>query len=371
MMALEAHRLGMEPVVLSLNPMDPAAQVTPHWLKGEGTQLAAAVRLLENVDVATFESEFMDADLLTKASRQTRTPIFPRPALMKELQDRWTQKNLLEQSGLPTAEFIKVETAVDFETAVEKFGTQFVLKKRLGGYDGYGTFITRTTAEVARLRQSLAAQWPKGTASRARGDRRDSANVGFIAERRIDFKRELALMAGRDRQGNFFRLPLVESHQESARCDWVCGPCQHPRLAPLLKKIAQFLARNDYVGIMGFELFETQGQLLINEIAPRVHNSAHYSQLALSEDQFSLHVKAVTGGRCESPQILAPAFAMANLLGRSSRQITWAQDLRGQLHLYQKLENRPGRKMGHLNIVGKSLKKALDQALTERKKIKL
>ncbi|MGE3757303.1 MAG: ATP-grasp domain-containing protein, partial [Pseudobdellovibrionaceae bacterium] len=120
-----------------------------------------------------------------------------------------------------------------------------------------------------------------------------------------------------------------------------------------------------------FELFDTGSEILVNELAPRVHNSGHYSQNALSESQFTLHVKAVCGIECDSPTLLAPGFAMANLIGTSTQKANWKTDFTSHLHWYGKSENRPGRKMGHLNAIAVTGKKALAQVLKDRKKISL
>jgi 5-(carboxyamino)imidazole ribonucleotide synthase len=281
-------------------------------------------------------------------------PIFPSPNLMSLLQDRLSQKKLLIQYKIPTAEFIQVDTAEDLEQATQHFPKGFVLKKRRGGYDGYGTFIVKSADDLKNLRPVLSKE-----------------KSGFIAEAFVPFKKELAVMLVRDQKNHCFSLPLVESKQTQAKCDWVQGPVKHAKAKSLITRLQKMLKQENYVGVIGFELFDTGSNLLINELAPRVHNSGHYSLDALSEDQFSLHIKAVCGFSCVPPKVLSPGFAMANLIGSKNSPADWENDLTSKIHWYGKLENRPGRKMGHLNAVGATPKKALAQVLKDRKKFSL
>lgn len=350
MLALQAHRMGIEPWVLCEKNTDPAAQVTRFWIEGSPHNPTDLSNFCSQVSFVTFESEFLDADVLASLNEQ----IFPSPLLMGILQDRWSQKELLQKYKIPTAEYVVVENAEDLQQAWTHFPKGFVLKKRRGGYDGYGTYMVRTAKDLGPLLELL----PKETS-------------GFIAEAFIPFKRELAIILGRDQNKHSFTLPLVETKQTNAKCDWVQGPIKHTKASALIVRLQKMLQKENYVGVIGFELFDTGKEILVNELAPRVHNSAHYSLDALSEDQFSLHVKAVCGISCESPKLLAPGFAMANLLGTKNSPADWKSDFTAKLHWYGKTENRPGRKMGHLTTTGATAKKALTQALKDRKKFSL
>lgn len=353
MLALRAHSLGIQPFVYGGKSTDPAAQVTSRHYEGDLKDAKRLQEFLERVDIATFESEFMDGALLAELSRKTRTPIYPDPLQMEKLQDRWTQKQLLQEHKLPTSPFFAVSTLEETHAAWAQLKTsQVVLKKRKFGYDGYGTFILKSEAD---LKESLFRE-----------------NLqGFIAESFVPFKRELAVSAVRNPQGEVVFLPLVESFQKDSRCFWVKGPVRHKDLKALKRKIKRFLNELEYVGIMAFELFETSTGLLINEIAPRVHNSAHYSLDALSEDQFQLHLEAVIGRKLKEPTTLTRGFAMVNLLGSSSHAPKWSDISEGQIHWYGKLDNRPGRKMGHLNCRAENPTKALKTALKTLKEIQL
>ncbi len=355
MLALKAHELGITTAILSEHPGDPAAQVTNLWQQGRTDSPTDLKRFLSSVDLATFESEFLDAKLLAKLSRESKVGLYPRPQHMLRLQDRLTQKRLFLKHGLPTARFFPVNRFAQAEQALQNFPKGMVLKKRRFGYDGNGTFIIRTRPELENVRSEIQTNaW------------------GFIAEELIPFERELAIMVARSRLGEAVALPYVETFQEDARCLWVRGPLKTSTgLAQLQKKLLTFLAKTGYVGTMGIELFDSGGEVLLNEIAPRVHNSGHYTLNALSEDQFTIHLKAVLGLAFSQVKILDGGFAMYNLIGSRTGEAKWQLPAGVALHWYGKSENRPGRKMGHLNATAATPEKALQKLQLARLKFKL
>ena len=354
MLALQAHAMGLVPYVYGGSSDDPAAQVTAFYTPGDLKDPKKLEEFLRKVDIATFESEFMDGALLKALSEKTQTPIYPKPEVMERLQDRLSQKTLLEKNKLPSSPFLKVSTLPELEAAQKKFAkTGFVLKKRKFGYDGYGTFLVRNTKELENVKTLL-----------------EKTPEGFIAEAFVKFKRELAISAVRNKKGEVAFLPLVESFQKDSRCFWVKGPVTHPKLNALKTKIKKFLNSIDYVGIIAFELFDAKS-LLINEIAPRVHNSAHYSLDGLNKDQFELHLEAILNRKLKDPTPINKAFAMVNLLGSHNNPPQWTELSQGRMHWYGKKENRPGRKMGHINFISTSPAKALETALKTLKEIDL
>jgi len=343
MMALKAHEMGLPVSVLSENQKDPAAQVTALWRKGPLNDRASLLNFLRSCSVVTFESEFMDADLLSELERESGTPIFPKPVDMAKLQDRLTQKELLVKYSLPTATYLAVSNEAEARKALSELGGKAVFKKRRFGYDGYGTFVIKSKSDFEKLLPEL-----------------EKNPHGFIAEALIKFKRELAVIVARGRDGSFVRLPFVESHQENSRCLWVKGPLKESKaLTKLGAQLKRFLSGINYVGVMGIELFDSPQGVLVNELAPRVHNTGHYSLDALTEDQFSLHLKAILGCEIKQPKLNANGFAMMNLLGSHSRLPSWSLPGDIKLHWYGKSENRPGRKMGHINAVGPTPEAAL------------
>ncbi len=350
MLALKCHELGRPVAVYSENKDDPAAQVVSIWRQGSLTDEAKLRDFLESCSVVTFESEFMDASLLQTLAKKTGTDVFPSPKLMGALQDRLTQKMLLDRHLLPTARFHNIKDAKSARIAFEDLGGEVVFKKRRFGYDGNGTFKVRSEAELNKFLKKS-------------GDDHD----GFIAETFIKFKREVAVIAARSRSGDFALFPFVETFQEDSRCLWVKGPLKpNTKLVKLGRKIEGFLNQINYVGVIGVELFETPGGYLVNELAPRVHNSGHYTLDATDLDQFSAHIMAVTGAHLDQPKMLTKGFAMMNLIGRSADAPSWKVPRSIHLHWYGKLENRIGRKMGHFNVLAASPAKALTIAMKAR-----
>lgn len=347
--------MGLPVAVLSEKPDDPAAQVTSLWFQGKLDDEEALRAFLLGCSTVTFESEFLDAALLDRLATETQTPVYPKPKHMGAIQDRLTQKKLLEKHDLPTSPFLPVSLEKDARKAFEAFGGRLVFKKRRFGYDGYGTFVVRSERELEEFLPELAKN-----------------PYGFIAEKFIPFKRELAVMVARGLNKETLALPFVETFQEASRCLWVKGPLKpSPSIKRLGAKLEAFLASVGYVGIMGIELFDTGKELLINELAPRVHNSGHYTLDAVSEDQFALHIKAVLGTDLGTPRLLATGFAMWNLLGSSDSTPSWKLPSEAKLHWYGKNENRKGRKMGHINVLGSTPEDALRRANLARAAFKV
>jgi len=227
-----------------------------------------------------------------------------------------------------------------------------VLKQRRFGYDGYGTFVVRSKKDFD---ESVLTK----------------SRFGFIAEEFIGFKRELAVSFVRSTQAAFCTLPLVESVQHDSRCFSVHGPVRHVQLPKLKNAFKRLMHDLNYCGVLAVELFETSRGLLVNELAPRVHNSAHYSQNALTTSQFEYHLRAGLGLPLPEVELVRPGFAMVNLLGEGNQKIKLSYSDAGHLHWYGKSENRPGRKLGHLNVTDSNAKRALKQALKWRKEFKL
>ncbi len=355
MMSLKAHELGLKPIILSSENDDPAALTTAFHFKANTEDPKAIKNFLQECDVCTFESEFLDGDLLDQLSRETGTPIYPHPQIMKQLQDRSSQKSLLESNKIPTAKHIDIYSLNDLKKAVILFGPDLVIKKRRFGYDGNGTFFLNVkNSSDSNFWEKLIKNNP----------------TGFIAEKKINFKNEKAIILIRDQHRQILTFPLVESKQTHARCDWVMGPVKHKKLSPLLKKLHLFLKKINYVGAIAFELFDTGNELLVNEIAPRVHNSGHYSQNALEFDQFQLHIMAISGWKLPKlNKLLSPGFAMVNLIGETINEFKISSPINNHFHWYHKKQNRPGRKMGHINALASTPKLALSNALRDRKKI--
>lgn len=346
MLLLSAHPLGLETSVLAGGPDDPAARVCGRTTYGSIGDDEVLRRYLAEVDVLTFESEFVDVETLRRTLPKD-TYVFPRLDVIAQIQDRLPQKRLLDRFKIPTAPWREVASAEDLAAARDEFEGDFVLKQRRNGYDGYGTFVRPKDASV------LA-----------------KSSQGFIAEAFVAFKREVAVSFVRSRGGKFVTLPLVESVQVDSRCFSVRGPIKHAGLAAIEKRFKKLMNELDYVGILAVEMFDTGRELVVNELAPRVHNSAHYSQNAMTCSQFEYHWRAGLDLPLPKPSMLARGFAMVNLLGEGGDvHLSYADQ--GFLHWYGKTENRKGRKLGHINTLAENSAAALKRALKWRKDFKL
>ena len=350
MLALKCHDMGIQPYVLSSSSQTPASQVTSFFVKGSLYSKKDLTSFLKQVDVATFENEFLDMSLLSKISKNTKTPIYPSPRTMNMLQDRFKQKNLFKKYNIPSAKFISLpmdshkNPHQTFNQLIQLFPNGFVLKKRHQAYDGYGTCIVANTKNKIKALNFI----------------KNSQNL--IAEEFIAFKKEMAIILVKNKKKQIIELPLVHTYQEQAKCVWLKGPCQHKNKSVLIKKLKTMLKQINYIGVMAFELFDTSKGLLVNELAPRVHNSGHYSLDALSEDQFTLHIKAVLNQDLSTPSLCSKGFAMLNLLagkqlGQQIKIVKAKKEVK--LYWYGKQEHRPGRKMGHLNTLATTPEQAL------------
>lgn len=352
MLALKAHERGLKPYVLSSKKDDPAAQVTSFWRKGDIHKKKDLERFFSQVDIVTFENEFVDIEKLKSASKKNKVSFSPSLSCMKNIQNRSLQKKLITKYGLPTLPFLEVYGKEDLKKAMKAFPKGFVLKRNLFGYDGYGTFLFKKKISPSFLEKIKS--YPEG----------------FIAEPYLNFRREIAILSVRNKKGDIVFLPFCETKQKNSQCFYVKGPL-FLKKDSLLKKIRIFLKKIDYVGVLALEFFEdSQGKIYINELAPRVHNSGHYSLDALSVDQFSYHLKAILNEPLSSPQVLG-GFSMINLLGGDFKpQKLPFKDSQIFFHWYGKKDIRIRRKMGHITHMGSSSSESLRYLLKKYKEIK-
>lgn len=348
MLALEGYPLGISMHIMTASSGDPAAQVSGQTQLGSLSDTNDLRKFLGDLNALTFESEFVDIPKL-RQSLPASVHVFPNLDSIAQIQDRLSQKRLLDRYQIPTSPWMNVENRSDLQSASTAY-QNFVLKQRRFGYDGYGTFVVRGEPDPLFLQRS---------------------QDGFIAEAFVDFKRELAVSFVRGRDGEFVELPLVETVQENSRCFSVAGPIKHSGLAKIAKGIRRMMNELDYVGILAVEMFETKKGLLVNELAPRVHNSAHYSLDALSCSQFEYHLRAGLGLPLPKITLMRKGFAMINLLGEGGAEVKLSYKPLGGLHWYGKSENRAGRKLGHINVVDQTPKRALAKALKWRKDFSL
>ena len=351
MLVQAGQNLGFEMHVLSDSPEDPAAQVTPHHHNFRLSDRIHLTNFIDYMTYITFESEFVDPKIFLSFEPEQKKKFYPNLDCMALFRDRKTQKQWLFDNKIPTAKFItelnKVETLQ--KQLNKQFPQGYVLKKTLFGYDGYGTWISTSDKSFESLNLKNPNEW--------------------IAEEKISFKRELAAQFARNANGQVIEFPLVESHQESNRCDWIKGPVRHRQWSSLKNKIIKALNKVNYVGVIAFELFDAKGQLLVNEIAPRVHNSGHHTLQSMSLSQFHSHLLCALPVDFKS-ELQSKGFAMANLIGPTELKPDQYIPENVFIHWYGKKDLRLGRKVGHLNSLGKTPEGALKAALKARRGFK-
>jgi 5-(carboxyamino)imidazole ribonucleotide synthase len=268
-----------------------------------------------------------------------RVPVYPPPSALEAAQDRLSEKHLFQKLDIATTEFQPISSREGLEPAVKQLGLPAVLKTCRMGYDGKGQWILRTGDDVARAKNELPAEKP------------ESSPPAFILERFVSFNRELSVLAVRGRTGETAFYPMVENHHRGGILRLSLAPA--PRLDAALQRTAEDAARKileslQYVGVLAIEFFEHDGRLLANEMAPRVHNSGHWSIEGAVTSQFENHLRGVTGLPLGAPNALG-CSAMLNLIGEvpDASEVLGIRD--AHLHLYGKAA-RAGRKLGHITL---------------------
>jgi 5-(carboxyamino)imidazole ribonucleotide synthase len=334
MLAMAAARLGFDVAVLEPEPLSPAGRVASLEITAGYDDEEALAWLASECDVVTFEFENVPAAALERLAALGR-PVAPGPKALAFTQDRVEEKRFLNAVGVPTVEFVPIDKAADIAPALARLGAPALLKTRREGYDGKGQ------AWIAGEAEAIAAFDAVG-------------RKPAILEARAAFVREISVIAARGRDGQVACYPVSENRHGGGILRTTLAPAPGWReLQPRAEAIARtILEALDYVGVLGVELFElADGRLLVNEIAPRVHNTGHWTQDGCGCDQFEQHVRAVAGWPL-GPTAPHLAVEMDNLLGADMER--WAEiaaEPDARLHLYGKGDARPGRKMGHVNRV--------------------
>ena len=329
MIALAGHPLGVTSTVLD-PAADPCAAAVAGHVRGEFDDLQALYRLAQVSDVVTYEFENVPVESARWLAE--RVPVYPPPAALEVSQDRIAEKTFFERLGIPTPPFAAVESRDEFDAAVRTIGLPAVLKTRRFGYDGKGQAVLRTPAE-AEAAWTLLGGRP------------------LILEGFVPFDRELSLIAVRGRGGELAFYPLVENEHRGGILHRSIAPAC--RLGEELTERAQdyatrILEESQYVGVLTVEWFQDGPRLLANEMAPRVHNSGHWTVEAAQVSQFANHVRAVCGlplGLCEA----VGHAVLFNFIGDVPAAAEVLRDPAAHFHDYRK-PPRPGRKVGHVTL---------------------
>lgn len=361
MTAEAARDLGVEITILEREGNSPAGQIVgpAHELVGDWRDPATREQLAARVDLITLESEFVAADAL-QWFVDRGTPVYPGPETLRTIQDKLRQKEALAQAGLPVPRFRPVQSEADLHAAARELGWPLLLKARRLGYDGHGNATVDGPDGAAG---AIAALVP--------AERRSDGPLDLYAENFVPFAGEIAVMVARSRDGSVAVYPVVDTVQRNHICHEVVAPARVPAaVAERAREIAvAAVTAVDAVGVVGVELFWlADGTVLANELAPRPHNSGHYSIEACRTSQFANHLRGVLGLPLGPVDLVAPGAAMVNLLGTRAALaqpagVEQAKAIdRAFLHLYGKRDVRPGRKMGHVTALGDSPEEVLATA---------
>lgn len=344
MTALSALQLGCDVAVLERNAVSPAAVLATHSLVGDWDSPAELLRLAAQCDVVTLENEFVDARSLA-ALEAGGHKVFPTAKSIALVQDKLIQKQTLAAAGLPVPEFRAVANPEAVAVAARELGLPLLLKARRNAYDGKGNVTVRSLDQVAAAWRKLGGH---------------DGNELFV-EAFCPFVSELAVIITRGRNGECATYPLVETVQRDHICHIVRAPAA---VSPEIAERALDIARRAVtavgaVGSFGVEMFLTaDGKVFVNELAPRVHNSGHYTIEACECSQFENHVRAVLGWPLGSTRMVAPAAVMVNLIGvgKGPGRPAGLDDALAvpgaHVHIYGKAMSNAGRKMGHVTALG-------------------
>ena len=345
--------------VLDPTPGCPAERVASGQITGSFRDSEAIQKLAAVSDLLTIEIEQVDATTLDRLERSGK-PVYPSAETIALIQDKLRQKEFLQLRGIAVAPFRAVATEGDLREAAADFGYPLILKARTQGYDGRGNVVINTEDEIAPALDRLK-------------DR------PLYVEKYVPFVKELAVMVARSTNGEVSAFPVVETQHRRNICHVVIAPAPvEPAVAESARKLAlEAVAAFQSAGIFGVELFLTAtGDVYLNEIAPRPHNSGHYSIEACRTSQFEQHLRAICGLPLGSTEMVAPWAVLINILGEDREShparpagVEQAEQLGAHVHLYGKHQSVYDRKMGHLTVLGTTLTDTLQRAQEARAKI--
>ena len=327
--------LAGRPLGLQFRLLDPAADACAGEVAGQiiapYDDPAALGQLAAQCEIVTFEFENVPAQAVARLSQDR--PVYPSADALEVAQDRFNEKTLFGRLGIATPRFAAVNTEAELRTAVEAIGLPAVLKTRRLGYDGKGQFVLREQADIEK------ACWELGDAD-------------LILEAFVPFEREVSLVASRRRNGETVFYPLTENTHRNGILHLSIPRADDPLQAEAEAQVGRLLEELDYVGTLAFEFFVHQGRLLGNEIAPRVHNSGHWTIEGAVTSQFENHLRAILDWPLGLPHMLCPA-AMLNFVGELPPAEAVLAIPGARFHDYGKAP-RAGRKVGHATLLASS-----------------
>lgn len=346
MLALAGYPLGLHFRFLDPSPEAPVGRIATR-ITAQYDDHSALKKFAAGLELVTYEFENVPVEAARFLAE--RVPVLPPPAALEAAQDRLNEKHLFQKLGIATTEFATVHDQDALDVAVKQMGLPAILKTCRMGYDGKGQWILRSAGDVAKAKSELLAA--NAAVGKRSGAELSQQPAPFLLERFVPFTRELSVLAVRGRDGEMAFYPLVENHHRGGILRLSLAPA--PQLDRAIQNAAEDAARRvfdalQYVGVLAIEFFEHEGRLLANEMAPRVHNSGHWTIEGAVTSQFENHLRAVVGLPLGSTSAIG-CSAMLNLIGDlpDSTEVLAVRD--AHLHLYGK-SARAGRKLGHVTL---------------------
>nr|AIE92747.1 phosphoribosylaminoimidazole carboxylase, ATPase subunit (purK) [uncultured marine thaumarchaeote AD1000_26_G12] len=347
--------------IIVLDPTEncPASKIGATQIVADFKNASAIKELANKCDIITYEIESGDSKILKNLENECE--INPSPETLEIIQDKLTQKKFLSENNIPVAEFREISSKNELESKINEFGLPVLLKTRTGAYDGRGNFKIDTLDQISEALEIFDGQ-------------------SLMVEKFVNFKMEVSVIASRSTSGEIKTYPLVENIHKNNILEMTIAPA---RINEIISKNAEEIAHKTMevlhgAGVFGIEMFVTNDdEILINEIAPRVHNSGHHTLQSSKTSQFEQHLRAILGLKLGSTELVYPTI-MYNILGpkdfigKFKNPTTDLQNV--FLKMYGKLESKPQRKIGHVNVVDKDnlgIEKLLEQVAIISESIKI
>lgn len=356
MMTIAAKQLGMTVTVLDPTPLSPAGQVADTQIVASLNDAKAMQKLGDASDFITLEWELANPLLLDQLAKKN-IPVNPSAQTLAIIKDKFKQKTFLRNANIPIADFAQIKTKEDIEHVAKTFGYPMLLKAKEGGYDGKGNAVIKKSSDIQKAFKKLQTS-------------------DVYIEKFVPFEKELAIMVARNTKGDIKTYPVVETIHANNILHMTITPA---RIDSLLTKKIHVLARRIMqhlkgAGVFGIELFLTIDKIiLVNEIAPRVHNSGHATIEHAMTSQFEQHIRAVTGLPLGETTSLTPAAVMVNILGKrigkaQIKGLDKALQIPGiSVHFYGKSDTKIERKMGHITAIGENIDECIKKATKARR----
>ncbi|MDR0926837.1 MAG: 5-(carboxyamino)imidazole ribonucleotide synthase [Ignavibacteria bacterium] len=354
MLANEAYRLGLNIAIIDNGDNTPAGDMTKNNFTAGWNSRAELDKFIGVSDVITLENEFISPDILAYIA--TLKPVYPSAETLRLVQDKFIQKNTFAKNNIPLPGYAAIDSIADLNQFGSQYDYPFIIKTRTLGYDGYGNYKVENENDCE-------VGWNKFNS--------DGKNRELMAEEFIDFEKEVAVMVTRNKCGEVAVYPCVETIQRNHICHQVIAPAQIDiDLAFIAQETAvKAVEAIDGVGVFGVEMFVTTAKsILVNEIAPRPHNSGHYTIEGCYCSQYENAIRAIFDLPLGSTEMVKPAACMINLLGTRNgigvpeNISSTLKETHTKLHLYNKKECRIGRKMGHITTIADTIENAIKEA---------